>query len=208
MVVGGNPKPRYAVGASAHNEAALGFPVARDEQQTDFEARKQVPPALRALTFKLADAGVGRGTANTVLPDALHISRGGVDPECEFAGISTLVSERARDALQPHVADECVFVESDLLRMPGRWFVLWITKIADPVDTARSDLSVWTWRSDGAEVLRPKRLAFNESLGEVRHLFRLPQWRYMFDQDLCTRQFRDLVEAHRLSGFEWIALPG
>jgi hypothetical protein len=201
--------PFYAVGDVPHDEHALGYPIACDERTPDASCRLSAPDPLRALSFRIEANPRARASAlaRGIATDAINISPAGAEPPCSFRGIHTLVSGRARGLLEPHIATECAFVPTQLKGASGEWFVLWVTNVVDNVDVAQSRLEVLDWRSNGEELLRPQRLAFRPS-AQVRHLFRLPQWRYFRDDDLCTPAFRELVRQCGLTGFDWIVAGG
>jgi hypothetical protein len=201
--------PFYAVGAIPHDEHALGFPIACEERTPDPRCRKTVPEALHKLSFRIvaneraSPSALRRGVAT----DAIHIANASSNPECSFVGFHTLVSARAREAIESVDSDECVFIRTELQGVDGDWSIMWIKNVVDAVDLERSNLEVLSWRDNGDELLRPKRLFFKE-LEDVKLFFRLPQWRYFRDDDLCTNAFRELVEKFRLTGFSWITGGG
>lgn len=204
----GSSSPAYAVCDVAHDEARLGYPIARDNLSPDLGARAQVPPALRDLRFRVERSGRVRTKSAKLSADILKIARGSVVPQANLAGICNLVSQRFRDAIGDAVANCCEFVPTELVGSEQRWYVLWVNSIEDAVDELRSDLQVLSWRDNGDELLNPRRLVFKRREAAAPMLFRLSQWRYFLEGDLCSMAFVDLLQQRGLRGAEWISAGG
>lgn len=201
FAISGSTRPYYVVGNEKYSEIDEGFPISRDDVERDLGARRVVPSRLTELDFRVAHI-LGESAADVrCQADALMIARGGVEPRFDIAGVTTIVSQRAKDALSPHVADECEFPEASVRGMYGRWFFLWVKKILDPVDYEKSDLRVVRWGADGGAVYRPNRLVFDQERVNSSYLFRLPQWLFQWDKDLCTGRLVELIRRCKLKGF-------
>ena len=199
-------RPFYAVSDVSHDEIEAGYPISCDSKSDDLNCRAIVPLRLKEFRFRLELNE--RASKSRELMDAIHISTSGIEPFSRLVGFDTLVSERARDELAPHVGSECEFVPAEVRDVPGEWFVMWVTKLIDPVDVDHSKLEVSTWHENGEELLKPRQLRFRSEVAEAKYLFRLSAWRYLHDADMCRPAFIELARSKRLSGFSWIAGGG
>jgi hypothetical protein len=203
----GSVNPYYAVCAVAHDEAAQGFPIAVDNISPCLQARKEAPGLLKQLRFRLVRNPRARRKSQAAA-DIIKVARGSIDPPAAIIGFSSLVSERFCHEMADDLQTECHFVPVDVEDCAEKWFALWVTTLEPAIDEQRSRLEVMSWRATGEEVLRPLRLAFHIDPLSVKYLFRVSQWRYFLDQDLCTPQFADLLRKHKLLGAEFTCAGG
>ena len=172
-----------------YDEIAAGFPIARDEVAIDHDARRSVPEELNALKFTLSLNYV----RSKKTPDFLAIRTTGVNPDYRLMGLSTLVSHRAKQVIERTCQGSAVCVPTSVSGAPGDWFILWVEEIIAPVAMDQS-----TFISIGGERERlvPNRLVFEDAQSVDMTMFRLPQWKYVFDFDLVSdRVVSELREA-------------
>lgn len=118
-------------------------------------------------------------------------------------GFHTLVSNSAKEKLEPYIKDECAFLPLTLVGAPEQYWVLYVTKIVNCLDMSRSKFGKFSPRSI-------RLYFFHEENISSRYLFRLPgpaHLDYMSTDDFATEAFRALVNELDISGFTFIEPP-
>lgn len=124
------------------------------------------------------------------LPDAINITY-------IYHGIGIIVSEHAKQLLEPFLQNECVFLPMILENSSQRYWVLYITKILDCLDEERSKFGRISPKSI-------RKYFFHEEMLENTYLFRLPGFHeYLDSNDFATQSFLDLVQRLNIHGFEF-----
>ena len=147
-----------------------------------------------AITWKPLEISWSVGenqTAPTGWADALGFGK-------TIRGFETLVSESAREVLTSYIGGECQFLPVEIPGAPMRYFVLYVTRLLDCLDTK-------TTRFSGQNPFGPRLVSVpsfrSESLNGF--LFRLMGGRgYQLDYDFATNEFIKLVRGLGLRGFK------
>lgn len=201
MPVWGEMERMEVVSTVAHNEYDLNFPISVDSRIHTLEARMAIPSDLYKLKFRSIPPHDHR--IKPKFMDAIGLSNATPDNGI-LLGVSTIVSESARDKLLDFLDGECSFIPVEVIGAPQQYYILWVHKICDALDESRSRL---TDASDNMykNWKRPMRTVFQMEKITAKYLFRLPQWKYDMNRDIATPAFRDLVRDQKISGFNFQA---
>jgi hypothetical protein len=126
-------------------------------------------------------------------------------------GCSICVSENARVALLPHLADQVLFLPIDLVGAPQQYWVLYATEYSGELDMQRSQFrGAPSYVQDRRRELRRPVFLSNPLLDNL-YIFRVPgndDYVPFAQGDFATKRFFDLVVSLGLSGFGFRAIQG
>jgi len=175
---------QYPGGSGGHGDAWYA-----ELSSGDADCRKCAALTWRTLEILWA---VGENqTAPAVWSDALGFGK-------TIRGFETLVSESAREVLTPYIGGECQFLPVEIPGAPTRYFVLYITRLLDCLDTRAT-------RFSGQNPFGPRLVSVPSFKSESVNgfLFRLIGGRgYQLDYDFATDEFIELVRGLGLGGFK------
>ena len=155
------------------------------------EANCRRSAALNWITLEISWT-VGETQAKpAVWADALGFGK-------TIRGFETLVSESARNILLPYIGGECLFLPVEIPEAPTRYFVLYVTRLLDCLDSRTS-------RFSGENPFGPRLVSLPSLKSEKVNgfLFRLMGGLgYQLDYDFATDEFITLVRGLGLRGFK------
>ena len=186
----------YVFGNVEFNDIDLGYMIAVDRVNDSLDCRKNPPSALEIIEFRSQDPDASTGITPRY-SDCMMVFDS-AEPEYFCDGFVNVVSEKARDRLEPLVKDEIAFIKTEVSGASEKYFILWPKVICDVV---AEDADLIESPPGSGRYRFPRKVSLDASKCSANYYFRLPGWRYNVNVDLATSKFVRLVHENKLSGF-------